>query len=167
MRVLFRAITPKRAKLIDPQRVDQELRNVLNNEVKPEIRADFFRTVSTWKTRVNFTATTRISLSQISMTVSPTGAGAKIWNYVNEGTRPHLIRPKRARGVLAFRRGYMAKSKRGAIVSGSGGAFGPTAFSKVVHHPGTEGRDFTTTIANKHRPRFKRLCENGLRRALR
>jgi hypothetical protein len=43
--------------------------------------------------------------------------------WVNDGTRPHIIRPKNAK-VLAFKSG------------------GRTVFAKVVHHPGTRARPF-------------------------
>ena len=43
--------------------------------------------------------------------------------FVNDGTRPHIIRPRRAQ-VLRFTVG------------------GRTVFAKVVHHPGTRPRPF-------------------------
>lgn len=43
--------------------------------------------------------------------------------YVNDGTRPHIIRP-RTKQALRFRVG------------------GRTVFAKVVHHPGTRARPF-------------------------
>lgn len=42
---------------------------------------------------------------------------------VNDGTKPHIIRPKRAK-ALRFKAG------------------GKTLFAKVVHHPGTRARPF-------------------------
>ncbi|UQA95611.1 hypothetical protein [Streptomyces halobius] len=44
-------------------------------------------------------------------------------HYVLNGTRPHVIRPRRAK-ALRFDSG------------------GRTAFAKVVHHPGTSANDF-------------------------
>lgn len=167
MKILIRAITPKKAKLLDPQRVEQELRSVLNSEVKPDILADFRKTVNGWKTRVDFTARTSITSNAIALNVSPTGEGAKIWGYVNSGTRPHIIRPKRAGGVLAFRGGFRAKTRPGRLSSGAGGSSGRMIFTRQVYHPGTEARNFDELIADANRPKFKRLCENGLKRALR
>ncbi|WP_238419378.1 hypothetical protein [Streptomyces taklimakanensis] len=43
--------------------------------------------------------------------------------YVVNGTRPHIIRPRRAR-ALRFQMG------------------GRTVFAKIVHHPGTDANDF-------------------------
>lgn len=46
--------------------------------------------------------------------------------YVNDGTPPHVIRPKRAGGVLRFRIG------------------GQVVFARFVNHPGTRARPFLT-----------------------
>lgn len=46
---------------------------------------------------------------------------SKIASYIENGTRPHLIRPRRAGGVLRF------TARGGGVV-----------FARVVHHPGTK-----------------------------
>ncbi|WP_030684284.1 HK97 gp10 family phage protein [Streptosporangium amethystogenes] len=51
------------------------------------------------------------------------GSDVEYAPMVNDGTRPHLIRPRRAQ-VLRFKVG------------------GKTVFAKVVHHPGTRARPF-------------------------
>jgi len=51
--------------------------------------------------------------------------------YVHEGTRPHIIMPKKAGGVLAF---YWPKA-------------GKTVFMRQVHHPGTQGQHYLTDAA--------------------
>lgn len=48
-------------------------------------------------------------------------------SYVHEGTRPHLIRPRRAGGVLRF----PVPPRSSHIV-----------FTRLVHHPGTKARPF-------------------------
>ena len=50
--------------------------------------------------------------------------------FVNDGTRPHIIRPRRAQ-VLRFTVG------------------GRTVFAKVVHHPGTRARPFLDQAARE------------------
>lgn len=55
------------------------------------------------------------------------GPRLRVWNtssiasYIENGTRPHLIRPRRAGGLLRF------QSRGGGIV-----------YARVVHHPGTK-----------------------------
>lgn len=51
------------------------------------------------------------------------GSDVEYAPYVNDGTRPHVIRPKNAQ-VLRFRAG------------------GRTVFAKVVQHPGTRPNPF-------------------------
>ncbi len=51
------------------------------------------------------------------------GSDLEYAGFVNDGTRPHIIRPRRAQ-VLRFTVG------------------GRTVFAKVVHHPGTRPRPF-------------------------
>lgn len=51
------------------------------------------------------------------------GSDVEYAPMVNDGTKPHIIRPKRA-NALRFKVG------------------GKTVFAKVVHHPGTRARPF-------------------------
>lgn len=59
----------------------------------------------------------------------------KYWVYVDKGTRPHEIRPVRAR-ALAF------------TVQGS------KVFAKVVHHPGTRGKEFVSATESVMKSRI-------------
>jgi hypothetical protein len=72
----------------------------------------------------------------------------KPYLFVDEGTKPHTIKPKRSR-YLAFQSGYNAKTRVGIIGSQPGGAFGAQVFAAQVHHPGYPGRKFTITIARR------------------
>jgi hypothetical protein len=51
--------------------------------------------------------------------------------YVHEGTRPHMIFPRRPGGTLAFEMD------------------GRTVFAKSVHHPGTKARPFLRNAATR------------------
>lgn len=165
MRLLVKKVTPKRSVLLDIDNLKNELSDVLD-EVKEGVLVDFESTVSTWLTPVSFRGQKIITTSGIGIQVQPSGGGAEIWSYVNEGTRPHVIRPKFARS-LAFRSGYRPKTRPGRIKSGSGGPSGSTLFAQQVMHPGTEARDFTRLIAEKWKPEFKRIGENAMRRVAR
>lgn len=52
------------------------------------------------------------------------GSDVEYAALVNDGTRPHVIRPRRADGVLRFRVG------------------GRVVYARVVNHPGTRARPF-------------------------
>lgn len=76
------------------------------------------------------------------------GKNEKIYGWVDEGTKAHVIMPKRSK-YLAFSSGYSAKTRVGIIGSQAGGASGSPVFAAVVHHPGFPGRKFTITIAKR------------------
>lgn len=62
----------------------------------------------TWTLRPQFTVFTNVEYAQM----------------VHDGTRPHIIRPRRPGGVLRFQVG------------------GQVVYARVVHHPGTRARPF-------------------------
>lgn len=68
----------------------------------------------------------------------------QIYNWLNEGTKPHVIRAKNA-PYLRFRvGGFIAKTRPGSLFSGPGSpATGPMVSKKQVWHPGTEPRKWT------------------------
>lgn len=71
----------------------------------------------------------------------------KIFRFVDAGTRPHVIRPKSAGGVLVFQTGGKAKTRvNNTKFSGGKQAAGPTVFAREVHHPGTAARGFSRII---------------------
>lgn len=133
-------------------------------EVGEGMEKDFKRTTRTWKEPVEFKVTVRNYSEGIRVFVS---TGNKIYGYVDEGTRPHIIRPKKAGGRLAFKSRYKSKTTPHVIGSHQGGSSGKTIFSRVVHHPGTEAREFSTDIQAKWQPKLKAIVEEALRRAAR
>ena len=67
---------------------------------------------------------------------------SKIFGYVNDGTRPHTIVPKRPGGVLAFNSRFSPKSRPGSLQARRGFSGPPVRFSRGVRHPGTQARKF-------------------------
>ncbi len=68
-------------------------------------------------------------------------APAKGGEFVEEGTRAHVIRPRRAGGVLVFESG------------------GETVYARVVHHPGTTAKPwFRPTV-----DRWERFLDQAAR----
>lgn len=72
-----------------------------------------------------------------------------VWRYVDEGTKPHVIRPKKPGGVLAFPSQFKAKTQPQVLKSGTGSSGGATVFSKGVRHPGTKARNFSPMLQRK------------------
>lgn len=106
---------------------------------------DLESTVRTWKHKPAFDVTITKDGGDYSVTA---GTDDEIYGYVNDGTKPHAIRPKRGR-YLRFSSGYKAKTRVGIIGSIEGGSFGGDVFSKGVMHPGFPGRKFAEKIAQR------------------
>ena len=126
-----------------------------------DIKKDFEATTKTWKHKVKFTVVSSVD-PNVEVLV---GTDDEIYGYVNYGTKPHLIFPKKPGGVLAFPSSYTAKTKPRVIGSTAGGPSGPIMIRPYVEHPGTEAREFDKVIQQKWTPRFKRLMEQAMSRA--
>jgi len=140
MAFTLKPIKPK-GKLFDLPKIEQAVKEAMQ-EVAEDAKADYERTVSSWNHKPTFE-------------ITPTKDGAivgtedQIYEYVDEGTRPHTIQIKNAR-VLRFRGGYRAKTRPGVIGSGSGGASGDFVYTnKPIQHPGTKARRFTQMVQRK------------------
>lgn len=70
--------------------------------------------------------------------------------YVEKGTRPHVIRPKRARS-LRFPASGVATTLGGRVTTGASRSLGRGAyvFAREVHHPGTKPKPFLLPGAKK------------------
>lgn len=148
-------------KIIKPSRlrVDAMRLQLLNDmrKVGTQIKNDFEKVTATWKTQVKFE-------QQISLAGGPQVeifTTNKIFGYVDQGTRPHVIKPKRAK-ALRFQSGYKAKTTPGVIGSSAGGPFGPVVFSKGVDHPGNKPGNFSKEIQKIWTPKFKRAMEASM-----
>jgi hypothetical protein len=110
--------------------------------------------------------------SSVRIDATPIGGGTitftdRVWAYttastpmlwVDDGTKAHDIpkSPMPGGKFLAFKTGFIAKTKPGQLSSGPGASFGPTAFAKQVRHPGNAPRNISIKIgenADDHLPR--------------
>ena len=141
-----------------------ELEKVLDQQVKPTLTKSLKKVTEDWEHDVEFQGRKYIKPDSISVTAFPVGPNANIFKYVDKGTSPHVIVPKNV-PRLVFQTGYQPKTlaRPARTVSGRGVATGPTVYAKKVQHPGSEGRDFTGTIAEDIKPDFKRTIENTFR----
>ena len=98
------------------------------------------------------------------------GKNAKIWQYVSGGTRPHIIRPRKAK-ALAFPWGGPGSYKPKTTPRGKTATFGgpgtvsnaKMTYRQEVHHPGTEARDLEGLIRNKYAPTFSRIIRKAIK----
>ncbi len=149
-------IKPKKP-IFDVPKFEAEIKAATRQTVD-DIKADYQKTVKTWRHKPTFYTTRRGTVWYI-------GTNDKIYGYVELGTKPHIIAPKRAGGRLHFNRfGFKAKSRVNYIDSYAGQtATKGETFAKVVHHPGTSARNFGKPIAKKREKQFAQLCRAAIR----
>lgn len=147
--------------IIPPKLKNFAAQQAFNEAIKPieyEVVKDFERCTATWKQRPVFRS---IQSGGFSFFGDVTDLAIQIWTtderfgWVDEGTRPHIIRPKPGRGPkarLRFKPGFRAKSQPNSLGSFAGQTWGTPVFAREVHHPGTKARNFTKTIMKKREP---------------
>lgn len=108
------------------------------------VKKDFDLTTQGWNHDVEFTIE---EAGDYDLTVS---TDDEIWGWVDEGTDPHIIMPKKAKR-LRFATGGTPKTRVGSIISGAGARGSTVVFRGAVRHPGTKARDFSGQIAKKWR----------------
>jgi len=136
----MKAVVSK-SNLADLVGLKKALGNALTGTAKA-IKVDYGVTTQTWAKRPGFVIT---KFGPFSISVATDN---EIYGYVDDGTRAHIISPKRAK-VLAFGSTYRPKTSVRVIGSTGGGKGGDIVHAMVVHHPGTDAREFTETIADK------------------
>lgn len=94
------------------------------------------------------------------------GTNDPIYRYVDEGTKPHDIKPKRSK-YLKFSSIYRPKGRTGVIGSQEGGSSGDDVFSQGVHHPGFAGRHFTVLIAKRRQKTIDQETDQALAKVAR
>ena len=140
------------------RRMEQVIKAQTQQSAK-ELVADYEKTYQTWEHRP--TPTVTVSRQGVSVRIDD-----PIWNFVNQGTRPHEIRAKRGR-ALAFASGYTAKTRPGSIIAKGGGPHGATAFAQVVQHPGTKARGFTRRLKAKWQAKWPKDMQAAISKAVR
>lgn len=139
--IRLKPIIPRGRNRLDPGRQRAAIFKGLEDAAL-EATKDFEKTSATWSHQPSYSMKRRADGYEI-------GTGDDIWNMLNKGTRPHVIIAHGRR--LRFRSGYTAKTRPGYIGSQSGGASGDTVYRKMVHHPGTKARNWSTLIGKRWR----------------
>lgn len=155
--IKLKAIKPKTS-AANFKAVDKAVRDAYR-DAAGELLKDFEKTVATWETPVRF----RVRVGRESVSVYTDNA---IWRYVDKGTRPHIIRPRRAK-ALAFATGGAAKTRVGSIIARAGGRGDGTAFATEVQHPGTKARGFSWRLKAKWDKKWPKLVQQAVDKALR
>ena len=124
-----------------------ELNKTLNNKIKPPLLKSHTDIVKNWEHKPVFKAQKKVTSAKISVVVFPTGENKEIWEFVDKGTKPHIITPKNAK-LLSFKTNYKPKTlaRPARTVSGGGKSTGSRVVAKSVRHPGSEPRKFEEII---------------------
>lgn len=136
-----------------------QFREAIAKEMERESRAvvrEYTITTRTWKRKVRFEVNIFPDGEMVIGTDNP------IFGYVDEGTRPHIIRPRLAK-ALRFNTVFRAKTVPNQITARPGMSAPPVAIRMEVHHPGTEARNFTKLIAKRSETRFSKNIAKAMK----
>lgn len=147
-------IVPK--ELIDTERMLRTINNTLDQEAQA-VRANFIVTTETWKHRPTFLVQSTPGIREIYTT-------DLIYKYVSEGTKPHIIVPRNAKALHFFATGFRAKTRIRIIERSNIGATATQdeTFTQLVHHPGTEAREFAETIQKKWQDELPKQLQRAI-----
>lgn len=147
--VSFKVIKPgKFDKLVFRLAIIKEQSKIAKN-----IETDYIKTTKKWKKRPIWIRSVKHKGNEIIIYV---GTDNKIYGYIDEGTKKHIIRPKKAE-FLRFRG------------SSYGGRGRPRAsdfvYTKLVKHPGFKGYKHSKRIAKKWQPLIVARLDAAYKRA--
>lgn len=141
-----------------------DLQKVIQTELQKEVtqvKKSYSLTTTTWQHRPRFVVTRR---GDYSYEVSTRD---KIYEYVDRGTKPHVIQPKTPGYPLRFNSVYEAKTRPGKLTSQAGSSRPPVVAARRVRHPGTKARRFTEEIQKRSQKRFAAQVRAAIRQAVR
>lgn len=172
-KIFTRAILPRKKPFPPKPNVALKvIEDAVDKEVKPLILSRFKRVVKGWDGEPEFKARKKVTQSEITLFVFPSGPNADKWRFVSGGTKPHIIVPKAPGYPLRFQWGgkgsYKAKTTTRGGHRGPGKVVGANEvrFMKVKH-PGNKPRNFEKHIARWTKPKIKRILDNAMKRAKR
>jgi len=139
----------KMVKLL-PQVVAAEMRAIASDVV-----ADLEGTAATWEDQPTFDVKSNADGSQKITTEH------RVWNWVDQGTAPHTIVPKRAE-FLRFNVPYSPATRPGSLKARNAKTGKKTVRTRVVFHPGIEPRQFSVKILRVWDPRIPRRISKKL-----
>lgn len=148
-------VLPNKYRTLAPQ-----FREAIAQELEREgdtIVREYGYTVKTWKRKPHFEKQIFPDGQMIA------GTDDEIFGYVDEGTRPHIIRPRRAK-ALRFNTVFRAKTIPNQMTSRPGLSAPPVAHRLEVHHPGTKPRNLTKLMAKRSAIRFSRNMTKAMKK---
>lgn len=124
---------------------------------------DLESTTRTWKHKPQFEVTVTETNGDYSVAA---GTDDQRYKWVNDGTRPHIIRPRRSR-FLRFRVGGSPKTTPNVIGSKAGAQGTDWRTAQEIHHPGTTARNFTKRIQERRQKTLEQETSQNLAKVAR
>lgn len=131
--------------------------------------------VANWRTRVHFVYEVKVTPGRITLIVRATGSAKalRIWRWVDKtGTKPHIIRPRKAGGVLFFTWGgpgsHQAKTMANPARWGGSGTVsnGRPFFRRFVRHKGFAARKMSDAVNFNFQFQDKKELNEGIQQGV-
>jgi len=135
------------------------------NVIRKDALADFKKTTANWKHKVTFAS--KVWVGGISKGIEVhVATDDVIYGYVDEGTRPHIIRAKTRNGLRFLGRITRGIPKTQPNVVGTFPGKAGTGWTRkmAVKHPGNKPRNFSKHIAKTTQKELSRETKNALAR---
>lgn len=163
----FRPITPKRFTHERIENALKEVRQSLKSDFEPQVLAELANMTEDWQHQPTFRARHRAGAGGIEVVFNPVeNEAGRIFSYVDQGTAPHTITPRKPGGTLHFV-GSVPKTRARGGQRRRKIAPGQEVFAQSVAHPGIQPRKFIERRRARLQAIFRRTVENALRRGLR
>lgn len=155
--VTVKVIIPDKL-LADSKAMDGAIKNAIEMATTAA-KVDFEVTTQTWSHSVNFR-------KEKGATSGKVWTDDEVYSWVNNGTKPHVIVPRRAARLVFAAGGFRAKTSPGKIKSRQGSKGKGIVFAKRVQHPGTEPRNFDKEIQSKWEKEFPAIAQRAIDSAI-
>lgn len=143
-KVSINAITPKN--LTSSKEYAKVIKQAAMKTAKL-VGRDYESTTRTWSSKNKPTFDVIVAESDGDYLITA-GTDSLLYKWTDEGTKPHIIRPRRSR-FLRFRVGGRAKTTPNVIGSQAGSRGDSWRTADFVLHPGTRARNFTKRIQER------------------
>lgn len=164
----FRVIIPPDLRV---DRIYAIMREELEKYGKLALVKDGESTTRNWqRTKPTWITVVKVTGAEMTLTLKLRGdkKTLDIWGYVDKGTKPHNIFPKKPGGRLRFQGGkYNAGSHPGSLVTARSQATGPTVYRFGVRHPGFPARKWSELIKKNNEKPFRSWMDAALSKAAR
>lgn len=158
-------VKPIRPRRLKVAKVRMEILNALRAEGR-DVKKELEKTVRNFRgARPGFESLIGLTTKEATVLTGPTGSikAVQKWKWLDEGTRPHVIRAKRA-PLLKYRLGYNPGTRPGTLTTRGSYYIGAHWRSaKIVHHPGTEAREWSLLVQQRRKKPFVKRMNTAVR----